>query len=180
MPRAKRTKPRKAEATPKQLEIDLKHYEALKLRLKGHSFYEIAEMLDYETSAAARKAVLSAVKKIGWEPAVEAVKIHLQRLDLMIEKLWPQVERGSVNATLAVERLMKRQAALVPGMNAPATVAVTDPTGKHAGPLIILPPVDGTLPPAVEEQLKHISRKAEDDGTEDQDDDDGTTEADEE
>lgn len=163
-------KSRKAEATPKQLDIDLTHVAALQLRLKGYSLYEIAQELGFSSSAGARKAVLSAVRKVGYEPAAEMIKIHLQRIDRMLKVLDPKVLRGDDKAISTANRLLKRQADLM-GLDAPVKVAATDPSGKHAGPLIILPPVDGSLPPAVEEQLKHLSQGDDEDGEDSSDTD---------
>lgn len=162
----------KGKLSPQQIDIDLRHYEAVILRVEGKDFRQIAEELAYDSPAAARAAVIAGIKKLGREPAQIAIDLQLQRLDEMLEVLQPAIKRGNVDAVRSAIQIEKRRSTLL-GLDAPTKIASTDPSGKHAGPLIILPPVDGTLPPAVEEQLKHLSH-----GDENAEDEDGSSDTD--
>lgn len=97
---------------------------ALELRKAGHTFQEIADQLGWKGPQGAHNAVMSALKKTLQEPADELRTLELERLDTMLNALWPAIlrgDRGSPRAAEVALKIMDRRAALL-GLDAPKQV----------------------------------------------------------
>lgn len=97
---------------------------AVELRKSGHTFQQIADQLGYAGHQGAYKAVMSALKKTLQEPADELRTLELERLDAMLNSLWPQIMARNAYTPRAVEvalKVMDRRAALI-GLDAPKQV----------------------------------------------------------
>lgn len=98
--------------------------DALELRKQGHTFQYIADQLGYAHPSGARHAVMAGLRKIIQEPADELRKLELERLDVMLNSLWPAILRADAYTPRAVEvalKVMDRRAALL-GLDAPKQV----------------------------------------------------------
>ena len=94
------------------------------------TFEAIAEQLKYAGPAGSYKAVMSALTRTLQEPADELRKVELERIDAMWEKVWWQIKSGDHKAVNVLLKLMDRRAKLL-GLDMPAKIAHTDPTGKE-------------------------------------------------
>lgn len=104
--------------TPKQIETIQKEAEAVKLRLAGHTFDQIAQRLGYSDRSGAAKAVRRAMQATIQEPTDELRRIEVERLDALQRALWPAAESGKWLATDRVLTIMDRRARLL-GLDAP-------------------------------------------------------------
>ena len=94
---------------------------AVQLRIAGHSWYEIAQQLGYDSKASAytdvRRALEKAVRDLSIPLEVHR-ELMLQRLDAMLNALWPNVLAGDTKAIDAAGRLLDRYMRLL-GLEAP-------------------------------------------------------------
>lgn len=94
---------------------------ALQMRKSGSTFDQIAKAVGYSNESGARKAVFTALKKLVQEPAEELKKLELERMDVMIQSLWPDVLQGKPRSIEVALKVMDRRAALL-GLDAPKQV----------------------------------------------------------
>lgn len=97
---------------------------AVELRKSGMTFQEIADELGYAGHQGAYKAVMSALRKTLQEPTDELRALELQRLDAMLNALWPAIMAKNAYTPRTVEvalKVMDRRAALL-GLDAPKQV----------------------------------------------------------
>jgi len=106
---------------------------ALDMRIKGKTFKEIAEVLGI-TEAGAFKAAQRAIQKLDEklkEKAEQVLTLEIERLNRMIDVLWPQVEAGEYAAVDRILRVMERRAKYL-GLDKPAGLAISgEITHKH-------------------------------------------------
>lgn len=98
--------------------------QAVELRKAGCTFQQIADQLGYAGHQGAYKAVMAALRKTLQEPSDELRTMELERLDAMLNALWPQIMARNQFTPRAVEvalKVMDRRAALV-GLDAPKQV----------------------------------------------------------
>jgi hypothetical protein len=100
-----------------------RHLRALELRRDGKTFPEIAYELGYSAVSSAYEAVMTALKDTLREPAEEVRKLELDRLDAMLNAIWPQALSGDLKAIDSVLRLMDRRARYL-GLDAPVRVDI--------------------------------------------------------
>jgi hypothetical protein len=91
---------------------------AVRLRLGGHTFDEIAVKLGYTHRSAAAKAVGRAMAATIQEPTDELRRIEVERLDAMLKALWPAAQAGKWLAVDRILAVMDRRARLL-GLDAP-------------------------------------------------------------
>jgi len=137
--------PGESKISPRRILAAEKQVKAMELRKAGATFREIGEKLGY-TEAGARKAVMSALRKTLREPADELRTLEVERLDAMMQGLWPEALRGNPNAVTRVLNIMERRAKLL-GLDAPAKVAPTNPEGNEAWQGLIIQYVDNNGKP---------------------------------
>lgn len=99
--------------------------DALKLRLAGDSFREIADALDFRGASGAYAAVEAALTEVVEEPTAQLRAMELARCDAMTKSLWPQVEAGDTDAIRTCLKVMERRAKLT-GLDAPVKVDVSE------------------------------------------------------
>ncbi len=114
-----------ARATPSTLQTTQKRADAIRLRLAGCSYDQIAERLGYANRSSAFKAVEAGRLAILAEPAREMVALECARLDELMVALWPQALAGDVQAVDRVLRIMERRARYL-GLDAPARTEQSD------------------------------------------------------
>jgi hypothetical protein len=107
-----------------QLQALEKQLQALKLRMAGVSYEDIARTVGYKGPSGAYQAVKSAMKKTLREPADELRTLELGRLDEALRAIWPQVKKGNL---LAIDRYLKiaERRAKLAGMDAKTEVNLT-------------------------------------------------------
>src|SRR3989304_4016468 len=86
--RGKRQRLRQPEQSKKKVTQTARQAEALKLRISGMAFEQIAQTMGYRTRSAAYKAVQEALRKTIQEPADEVRKQELARLDQLLLSVW--------------------------------------------------------------------------------------------
>jgi len=114
---AKRT----AEAHERQLK-------ALNLRKSGLGYEKIAQQLGYADHSGAYRAVMAVLERREREPAERVRDLELERLDRMIEALWPRAEQGELAVMDRVLKIMERRAKYA-GLDRPTPIALTSPDG---------------------------------------------------
>lgn len=93
--------------------------EALKLRIAGMAFNDIANELGYQSKTGAFKAVQTGLKKTLREPADELRTMEAERLDRMLAGLWGKAITGDTWSVDRVLAIMDRRAKLL-GLDKPA------------------------------------------------------------
>lgn len=96
---------------------------ALELRRQGKSFPEIARELGYRGVASAYDAVMGALRATLREPAEQVRALELERLDIMLNAVWPAALEGDIAAQQQVLRLMDRRARYL-GLDAPQRIDI--------------------------------------------------------
>ncbi|MEY9937305.1 hypothetical protein [Streptacidiphilus sp. MAP5-3] len=95
--------------------------QAVQLRISGHSWQEIADLLGYSSKGAActdvRRALEKAVEKLSI-PLEAHRQLEMDRLDAMQNALWDKVLEGDTKAIDTSLKLMDRRAKLL-GLDAP-------------------------------------------------------------
>jgi len=108
-------------AAERQIAAVERQVAALNLRKAGVDYRRIAAELGYSGPSSAHYAVKTALKKTRQEAADEVRHLELERLDVMLNSLWPSITEGKRAAPRAAEvalKVMDRRAALL-GLDAP-------------------------------------------------------------
>jgi hypothetical protein len=133
-------------ASARRIEAAEKRARALELRKAGATYDQIAQRLGFSNRGNAQRAVLTALKEITAEPAVEVRQLELERLDAMLLGLWQQARNGDVNAVDRALRIAERRAKLlgldpVPGVGALAqgafAAALEDAPHRHPAEVLL-------------------------------------------
>ena len=99
--------------------------EALRLRSLGHSFREIAEMLNINTSTAYRR-VQNALVAVPYELVDELRTLEGLRLDELHAAIWENAINGDLRSVDRVLAIMKRRAKLY-GLDVPRKLSEDNP-----------------------------------------------------
>jgi hypothetical protein len=111
--------------------------EALRLRLAGHTYAAIAEMLDYAGAPHAQKQIAKCLSEITREPAKELQELELKRLDEMFIPAYTRaIEGGGPKAIQSCLHIMERRARLL-GLDRPTKIATTTPEGEALPPPVL-------------------------------------------
>lgn len=108
----------------RRLTAQLRSARALRHRLAGKTYEEIARLLGYENRGSAYFAVKAALKRGVREPAEELIALTEDRLDRMLNAVWTKALQGDVQAILTVLRIEKQRSDLL-GLNAPKEIDIT-------------------------------------------------------
>jgi DNA-binding CsgD family transcriptional regulator len=123
----------KAARDAKRLKTARRRAEILALRQRGLGLAQIAERLGISKQAV-HKHLQVAIARVVDEPAQDAVKLELMRLDAMLDGIWDVATAGDTYAIDAVMKIAGRRAKLL-GLDAP-TKNVSEVTGKDGAPLL--------------------------------------------
>lgn len=110
--------------------------EALRLRIAGFSYDDIAKRSGYRNRSGAFKAVERALAA-GAE--TDGVALEISRLDVLQRGVFQRAMQGDVQAALAVVKIIDQRSKLA-GLYKPA--AVEDVPGTPAAPAVVKDPVD--------------------------------------
>ncbi len=123
-----------AKTSPRAIEGAKKSGEAVRLRLAGTSYSEIATRLGYANAGGAYKATLRGIEALGPpEDAASLRDIQRQRLEALLSGAWDTARSGDTKSIDVVLRILARQARL-DGLDAPAKIAQTDSKGNDLSP----------------------------------------------
>jgi hypothetical protein len=103
----------KQKTSPGQLKAEERQVQALRLRLAGVGFPQIAEELKYANRSCAYAAVMAALEKARGEPAEELRELMLARLDEMLAGVWGAAISGDPDSVSAALRIEERRAKLL-------------------------------------------------------------------
>lgn len=107
-----------------------KRHRAVQLRLDGRSLQDIGDALGVSRQMAWKyvREELQRVSNQYQESIGTMVQLELERLDAILMGIWGQASSGHLGAIDRVLKIMDRRARLT-GLDAPAKIAHTDPTG---------------------------------------------------
>lgn len=100
-----------------------KQAEALKLRIAGATFQQIADRLQYASPSGAYRAVELGLQRTLQEPSDMLRQLERERLDQMLLGIWKEATNGNLGAIDRAIKIMQRRAALI-GLDAPTKVEV--------------------------------------------------------
>lgn len=117
---------------PRRLGAAERRREAVRMRITGATFSSIGEALGVSVQAAHQLVVraLEDINDTTAETAAQLRRLELERLDAMQSALWDRAMNGEEQIVDRLLRIQQRRAALM-GLDAPAKVAPTDPTGTR-------------------------------------------------
>lgn len=101
--------------------------QAVRMRLAGFTYEQIAEETGYADKSAARHAVLRALDQYEHTQVTELKAVENAALNRAQVAIWPKVLEGDIKAVLAFIRISQRRARMN-GLDAPQQVAITSPT----------------------------------------------------
>ena len=115
-----------------------KRARTLELRKAGITYQEISDALGIPLSSVGRyvQQGIAEWQKQTEQDAGEIVALEIARIDRMLRGLWNRAKAGDDAAVDRVIKLMDRRAKLL-GLDKPAKVAPTDPTGDKPAELNI-------------------------------------------
>ena len=120
-----------------EAEIELRRTKAIEMRVEGFSYREIAKELGVSVATAFNdvEAVIERNKQEANENADKARRIAIQRIDVAVRGLMPDVRAGNARSAEVMAKLEERRAKLV-GLDAPEKRELT---GAEGAPLIASP-----------------------------------------
>ncbi len=101
---------RSSRGAPRSAEVARRRAQALELRRAGVTWQEIANRLGYRTASAACQDVRRGMEDIVRVPAQQHIAEEVDRLDAMLQGLWPSARKGGVQSIDRVLKIMDRRA----------------------------------------------------------------------
>jgi hypothetical protein len=107
-------------ASERRIRAAQRRVEALNLRLEGRRFREIGEAMGVSEQTAHRLVTteLKRLNAVRAEQAAELVRLQSERIDALLQAMWPKALAGEAVAVNQVLALLQRQARLH-GIDAP-------------------------------------------------------------
>lgn len=96
---------------------------AVEMRMQGASFREIAQAVGYANEASAARAFWRAMDRTPAENVVQLRRTESQRIDQIIQALWPNAMAGSARHGEVICKLIERKARLL-GLDAPIVTQI--------------------------------------------------------
>jgi hypothetical protein len=87
-----------SQISPRRAQAALRQAEALKLRLSGATYDDIAQQLGYGSAESAWKAVRAGLKRTLQEPADQVRQLELDRCDRLLGAIWEKAIAGDGEA----------------------------------------------------------------------------------
>jgi len=115
-----------------EVEGNQRREEALKLRLTGASYAQVAQHLGISRPNAYRHVqdALAEIREHYHEAAHEVMQLDLARLDQWLLECVRKIKAGDMGAVDRGIKIMERRAKLL-GLDAPTKIAPTDPSGEN-------------------------------------------------
>lgn len=137
-----KSRPR-SKMNPKHVELVERKAQALDLVKLGYNTTEVARHLGLKSRQHAHQIITKALQETIHQPAEDARKVCIQRLDLWLQKLASKILKGDVKAITTALKIEERRARLL-GLDAP--MQLTSPNGSPIGFLVVqVPPQAPTL-----------------------------------
>jgi len=105
--------------------------EAMQMRIAGATYEQIRVAKGWKNRSVAYNACMREFHRLKDEPARELRQIELLRIDRAQVAIWTQVIGGNFGAIDRFVKLSERRSRIL-GLDAPAKMALTDPTGEKA------------------------------------------------
>ena len=119
-----------SKTSERRLSAAQKRVRALELRTEGKTFQQIADELKYRSKASAYDAVTKGLEETLQEPADALRRVESERLDRMLEGLWPKAIKGDTWSVDRVLGIMDRRAKLF-GLDKPPSENLADEAQKY-------------------------------------------------
>jgi transposase-like protein len=103
----------------------LRAIEAVKLRVEGNTYTEIARRVGYANRSTAFHAVNRELERTAQEPADQLRTLECERLNELLRALWPKAMAGNTQAVEKILMVMDRRARYL-GLDAPVRIDVTE------------------------------------------------------
>ena len=133
---------KESRTSTRKVKAAIREAEAVRLRLEGASYREIADLLGYQGPSGAFRAVERGLSKLCPVERIELLRrMELSRLDRLMRALWPKALQGDYGAIDRVLAIMARRAKLL-GLDAPAKASFVTPNGEKPLRLVDLFPAD--------------------------------------
>ena len=112
---------------PKKDQLAPVRKEVLSLYLGGYSIAEIAERTGYGTTAVSRRLREALLAQEAEKNGLSEYQrtVDLARVDMVLQDMLPRATSGDTDAVAAVDRLLKRRAAML-GYDMPTKIERTD------------------------------------------------------
>ena len=104
---------------------------AMQMRIAGLTYEVISRQMGWANKSVAYNACMREMIRLKKEPAQELRTLELLRIDRAQAAIWDQVIKGNHGAIDRFVRLSERRSRIL-GLDAPAKMALTDPTGEKA------------------------------------------------
>lgn len=114
-----------SESSPRRVTAKERQARAMRLRITGATYQQIADELGYRTPGAARDAIQSAMQATIQEPADEYRALHRERLLTLLRHAMPGVMAG-VARSIEVARGVLDSLAKLDGLDAPKRIRFED------------------------------------------------------
>src|SRR3990167_2052497 len=98
--------------SPFRLRQLLKGQQALDMRLAGRTYQEIAKALGYANASGPYLAIQALIRRNALESLEELRDVEGQRLDKMMEQVWPRATTGDLDSIDTVLKIQQRRARL--------------------------------------------------------------------
>ena len=115
----------------RNLNSEGRHLEALRLRMLGVTYQNIADTLGYRGHAGARAAVSAELERVQYEAVNDYRTLQLNRLEGLHTTFYPRAASGEVGAAEVTIRIEEKISRLL-GLDAPQRFAPTTPDGQSA------------------------------------------------
>jgi hypothetical protein len=122
---------RKRGGRPRSAAVAKKAIEATELRIRGYTFDQIAEHLDYTSRQHAHHAVTSVLNHRKREVGDQLLNLLLERLDRLYLAASTAAYQGDLHAIAACQKVIDQIMKLA-GVEPPRKIALTTPDGTHA------------------------------------------------
>ena len=124
-----------SKTSKRRISAVVKGTEALGMRMKGHTFDEIAQKLGYASKSGAYGAVMAALDRVPSPQAEQYRSMNLERLNYLRTKIEASIDNGDLQAMYMEINIQKEEAKLV-GTYV-ATTQRREVSGTDGGPIQI-------------------------------------------
>ena len=128
---------RGTKTSPKRIEAVERAAEAVRLRVQGFTFTEIAKRAGFRSKQAAFDAVRRALSSTLREPSDELRELDLRRLDELFLGQWPAAQSGDPDAVDCCLRILSKRWRLL-GLDVPPKEA-QEPAATPAQSVLVVP-----------------------------------------
>lgn len=101
--------PRKPVSRKREIDVQQRRVQAIRLRACGRTYEEIARELGYSDRSSARRCVVAALKSDLHEAVEEMRALQGVRLDLVLNAFWDKAMAGDMGAARIVLRVIEQQ-----------------------------------------------------------------------